>query len=85
MIGTAASPPVLRLVVACNHGDSWSCYLLRGGRRGARDFQAWVTRHGGWREVEWGEGGLHTKTVLFSEHPFNARAASEGNKINGMK
>lgn len=46
MIGTQPplhSPPpllILRLsmVVACNHGDSWSCYLLRGERRGARDF-----------------------------------------------
>lgn len=32
-----------------------------------------------------GKGRLHTKTILFSAHPFTARAASEGNKINGMK
>lgn len=33
----------------------------------------------------WGKGGLHTKTILFSAHPFTARAASEANKINSMK
>lgn len=32
-----------------------------------------------------GKGGLHTKAALCSAHPFAARAAREGNKINGMK
>lgn len=72
VIGT--SPPVLspfvsRLVVACNHGDSWSCYLLRGRRGGrARDFEAWVTSLCGWSEVWGGRGGtLHKDhTVLFT-------------------
>lgn len=33
----------------------------------------------------WGKGGHCTKTILFSTHPFTARAASEGGKINSMK
>lgn len=71
VIGT--SPPVLspfvsRLVVACNHGDSWSCYLLRGRGGGARDFEAWVTSLCGWSEDWAGRGGtLHKDhTVLFT-------------------
>lgn len=71
VIGT--SPPVLspfvsRLVVACNHGDSWSCYLLRGRGGGARDFEAWVTSLCGWSEDWGGRGGtLHKDhTVLFT-------------------
>lgn len=88
MIGT--SPPVLspfvsRLVVACNHGDSWSCYLLRGrgGELVTLKLGLLVSVDG--VRTEQGGVGLCTKTTLFSSHPFTAWTATEGNGINSMK
>lgn len=88
VIGT--SPPVLspfvsRLVVACNHGDSWSCYLLRGrgGELVTLKLGLLVSVDG--VRTEQGGVGLCTKTTLFSSHPFTAWTATEGNGINSMK
>lgn len=78
------TPCVFRLVAACNHGDNWSSYLLRGGEGGELVTLYLGLLEGGRAGGERG-GGLHTKTTLFSAHPFTAWAASKGNKINSMK
>lgn len=62
-------------LVTCSEGE--------GGELVTSKLGLLATAHGG--RSSWGKGGLRTKTILFSAHPFTARAASEGNKINSMK